>query len=162
MRGYLMRGGLLTYGIEPYLGAFAEHNFHPLLSWRARISLLRDFQPGATIGYGQTHVVNRASRIATLSVGYADGLSRRLSNLGEVLVRGRRCPIVGRVSMDQCQIDVTEIANAITLGDVATLVGGRRRGPNNHSRNGRADQHDAARAHVRAYRACSANVRLIA
>jgi alanine racemase len=122
-RGFLMRGGLLTYGIEPFRGAFDGIALRPILSWRARVTLIRDFEAAATIGYGQTYTVHRPSRIATIAVGYADGLSRRLSNLGEMLIRGRRCPIVGRVSMDQCQVDVTAISDEIAVGDVATIVG---------------------------------------
>jgi alanine racemase len=123
-RGYLMRGGLLLYGIEPYRGAFdGLPDLKPVLSWRARVTLVRDLPAGATVGYGQTHTLARPSRIATLPVGYADGLSRRLSNRGVILVRGRRYPIVGRVSMDQCQIDVTDAGGEVQVGDVAALIG---------------------------------------
>ena len=123
VRAYLMRGGLLTYGIEPYRGAYDGIDLLPTLAWRARVTLIRDFAAGTTIGYGQSYIVERPSRIATLAVGYADGLSRRLSNCGLVLIRGKRCPIVGRVSMDQCQVDVTEIAGLVQLGDAVTLIG---------------------------------------
>lgn len=124
VRGFLDRAGLLLYGIEPYRAAFeGVEGIRPALAWRARITLLKDLPTGATVGYGRTHTLTRPSRIATLAVGYADGLSRRLSNSGHVLLHGRHCPLVGRVSMDQCQIDVTEIAGLISLGDTATLIG---------------------------------------
>jgi alanine racemase len=80
--------------------------------------------PSATLG-GTTAVTIRepdGSRVATLAAGYADGLPRRLSGVGHVLLRGRRCPILGRVSMDQCQIDVTD-APDVAPGDAATLIG---------------------------------------
>jgi alanine racemase len=83
---------------------------------------VRDLPAGATIGYGRTHTLTRPSRIATLAAGYADGLSRRLSNIGHVLLHGRRVPLVGRVSMDQCQVDVTNVPSVQT-GDVATIIG---------------------------------------
>ena len=123
-RGFLKRCGLLIYGIEPYPGAFSGlPGLAPVLSWRARVTLLRDLPAGATIGYGQTHTLDRPSRIATLAVGYADGLSRDLSNGGVILLHGRRYPLVGRVSMDQCQVDVSSAHGDIAVGDVATLIG---------------------------------------
>lgn len=66
--------------------------------------------------------MEKPSRIATIGIGYGDGLSRELSNRGVVLIRGQRCPLVGRVSMDQCQIDVTAVPE-VRIGDVATLIG---------------------------------------
>ncbi len=94
----------------------------PILRWRTEIVRLKDLPPGHAIGYGTTFHTTRASRIATLPVGYADGYSRRFSNRGEVLVRGRRAPVVGRVSMDLVTIDVTDIDDA-TLGDEVVLLG---------------------------------------
>ena len=94
----------------------------PLLRWRTEIVRLKDLPPGHAIGYGTTFHTTRASRIATLPVGYADGYDRRFSNRGEVLVRGRRAPVVGRVSMDLVTIDVTDIADA-ALGDEVVLLG---------------------------------------
>jgi len=77
---------------------------------------------GAGVGYGQTWTAPAARRVATLAVGYADGLHRRQSNRGHVLLRGKRAPIVGTVSMDQTTVDVTEIPG-VTIGDMATLIG---------------------------------------
>jgi alanine racemase len=126
VRGVLVRTGLLLYGIEPFRRAFstaALPKLEPVLTWKARLSLLRDLPAGATVGYGRTHTLTRPSRIATVAAGYADGLPRRLSNCGSVLVQGRRFPIVGRISMDQCQIDITEAPASISLGDVAIIIG---------------------------------------
>ena len=93
-----------------------------VLRWRTEIARLKELPPGHAVGYGTTFRTARASRIATLPVGYADGYNRRLSNRGEVLVRGRRAPVVGRVSMDLVTIDVTDIPDA-TPGDEVVLLG---------------------------------------
>lgn len=118
----LCRAGLLLYGIAPYAGALHGLALRPALSLHARVTLLKDLPRGATIGYGQTHTLTRASRIATVPAGYGDGWLRTLSNRGEVLIGGQRCPIVGRVSMDQCQVDVTEVPT-VDIGDLVTLIG---------------------------------------
>jgi len=124
VRGHLVRAGLLLYGIEPFAGAFSGlPGLAPALAWKARVTLVRDLPAGSTVGYGRTHTLARPSRVATVAAGYADGLSRRLSNAGTVLVRGVRCPIVGRVSMDQCQIDVTDVAAPVAAGETVTLIG---------------------------------------
>ena len=124
VRGVLFRTGLLLCGIAPYRAApDDEPEIRPILSWRARINLLRDLPVGAAIGYGRTHTLTRPSRIATVAVGYADGLSRRLSNAGRLLLQNHRFPLVGRVSMDQCQIDVTDAPSAVHIGDVVTIIG---------------------------------------
>ena len=83
---------------------------------------LKDLPRGHAVGYGTTFHTTRPSRIATLPVGYADGYSRLLSNNGEVIVRGKRAPVVGRVSMDLVTIDVTDVAGA-ALGDEVVLLG---------------------------------------
>jgi alanine racemase len=94
----------------------------PVMRWRTEIARLKDLPQGHAIGYGTTFHTTRPSRIATLPVGYADGYSRLLSNRGEVLVHGRRVPVVGRVSMDLVTIDVTDIPDA-ALGDEVVLLG---------------------------------------
>jgi alanine racemase len=94
----------------------------PVLRWRTGIMRLKDLPPGHAVGYGATFHTARPSRIATLPVGYADGYDRLLSNRGEILVRGQRAPVVGRVSMDLVTIDVTHIDGA-AVGDEAVLLG---------------------------------------
>jgi len=91
-------------------------------SLRARIVLLKTVDAGAPIGYAGTFVTARDSRIATLAIGYEDGLRRGLSNQGKVIVREQLAPIVGRVSMDLTLVDVTEVKDA-TLGDEAVIIG---------------------------------------
>jgi alanine racemase len=122
-RGYLYRPGAILYGIEPYRNAFAGTALQPVMTWKTQVALVRDLPAGFPIGYGRTYTLTRPSRIATLAVGYADGLPRRLSNLGYVLIRGQRFPLVGRISMDQCQVDVTNATFPIQTGDIVTLIG---------------------------------------
>ncbi|HEV7241466.1 MAG TPA: alanine racemase [Thermoanaerobaculia bacterium] len=112
--GDYVRVGIALYG--------AEAPTEPVMRWRTEIARLKELPPGHAIGYGTTFFTKRASRIATLPVGYADGYNRRLSNRAEVLVRGRRAPVVGRVSMDLVTIDVTDIEDA-ELGDEVVLLG---------------------------------------
>lgn len=119
--GDWVRVGIALYGANP-LGAGRRPTLHPVMRWRTEIVRLKDLPPGHAVGYGTTFHTGRASRIATLPVGYADGYNRRLSNRGEVLVRGRRAPVVGRVSMDAVTIDVTDVPDA-TLGDEVVLLG---------------------------------------
>jgi alanine racemase len=123
VRQVLVRPGGLLYGIEPYPNSLEPVGVVPILTWKARIALVRELPTGMSVGYSRTHFLTRPTRVATLSVGYYDGLSRRLSNIGHVLVGGQRFPIIGRVSMDQCQIDITEATSEITVGSVATIIG---------------------------------------
>lgn len=124
VRGVLHRAGLSLYGIEPFAGAFAAlPDLRQTLTWQARIVLIRDLPQGATVGYGRTHTLARPSRIATVACGYGDGYPRRLSNRGMVRLRDQTLPIVGRVSMDQMQVDVSDAAKPAKLGDMVTLLG---------------------------------------
>lgn len=93
-----------------------------VVSVRARVILTRDAEPGATVGYGATHRAEARERWATLSIGYGDGLPRLLGNRGHALLRGRRVPIVGRISMDVTVVDITGVPR-VDPGDVATLIG---------------------------------------
>jgi len=118
--GDYARVGIALYGAEPLdSGGF---RLEPVMRWRTEIARLKTLPPGHGIGYGTTFTTKRESRIATLPVGYADGYSRALSNLADVLVRGRRAPIAGRVAMDLITIDVTDVAGA-AVGDEVVLLG---------------------------------------
>lgn len=116
-----VRVGISAYGVVPQ-GAPWGQNLAPVMSLRTRIVFLKDLPAGSRVGYEGTYVTRDTRRIATLPVGYNDGVPWRLSNTGEVLVRGQRAPIVGRVSMDYTTIDVTDIPG-VEAGDVATLIG---------------------------------------
>lgn len=118
--GEYVRVGLTLYGGEA-LDAGASR-LEPVMRWRTAIMRLKTLPSGHAVGYGMTFHTHRTTRIAVLPVGYADGYNRLLSNRGEVLVRGRRAPVVGRVSMDLVTVDVTEIPEA-SLGDEVVLLG---------------------------------------
>ena len=122
--GDFARVGIALYGAEP-LDANSPR-LESVMRWRTAIGRLKELPPGHAIGYGTTFRTSRASRIATLPIGYADGYRRGLSNRGEVLVRGKRAPVVGRVSMDLTTIDVTDIPDA-ALGDEVILLGRQER-----------------------------------
>jgi alanine racemase len=93
-----------------------------VLRWRTEIMRLKELPAGYGVGYGTTFRTDRPTRIATLPVGYADGYDRRLSNNADVLVRGKRAPVVGRISMDLVTINVTNIPDA-RFGDEVILLG---------------------------------------
>jgi alanine racemase len=118
----MVRPGLMLYGYNPLERDPAGGGLHPVLSFLTRIVYVKQVSAGVPISYGRTFVTKRESLIATLPVGYADGYSRGLSNRGEVLVRGRRVPVVGRVCMDMTMIDVTDVAG-VCEGDEVVLIG---------------------------------------
>ncbi len=118
--GDYVRTGIALYGAEPL--DVNSPKLEPLMRWRTAVARLKELPPGHAIGYGTTFVTKRASLIATLPVGYADGYNRRLSNRGEVIVRGQRAPVVGRVSMDLVTIDVTDVPD-VQVGDEVVLLG---------------------------------------
>jgi alanine racemase len=115
----LLRPGIALYGYGPHA---AERGLQPVLSWKTRIAALRTIGTGEAVSYNATFRASRPTRIALLPVGYADGYNRLLSNRGDVLVRGCRAPIAGRVTMDQTMIDVSDIADA-AIGDEVVLLG---------------------------------------
>ncbi len=116
-----VRPGIGAYGILP-AGLRGASELRPVLSLHSQVVFLKDVPTGARIGYAGIWRAPGPTRIATLPVGYNDGLSWRLGNRGEVLVRGTRARIVGRVSMDYTTIDVGHIPG-VTVGDRVTLVG---------------------------------------
>ncbi len=116
----LVRPGIALFGVEPKAGLCRE--LRPVMRVRTEIVALRDLPVGATAGYGGTWVAQRPSRIATVPIGYADGLVRALSNQGSLLVRGRRAPIAGAVSMDMTMLDVTDV-EAVRVGDECCVLG---------------------------------------
>ncbi len=118
----LARAGIIMYGLKPNAALAVPLDLKPVLSFRTRISHMKEVHPGDCISYGRTYRAESVRRIATVTVGYADGYSRLLSNRGEVLVSGTRCRITGRVCMDQMMIDVTDVPHA-AVGSVVTLIG---------------------------------------
>jgi alanine racemase len=119
----IVRPGLALFGVSPCVGSEPlTRELHGVMRVRTEVVALREVDAGAAVGYGATWRAPRRSRIATLPVGYADGLSRRLSNRGHVLIRGRRAPIVGAVSMDMAMVDVTDVPGA-SIRDEVVLLG---------------------------------------
>lgn len=116
----LVRPGIILYGLQPSSEVKCEKLKH-VMSFRATVSMVKTIKKGETIGYGRTFCANSERKIATVSVGYADGYSRRLSNKGKVLVNGEIANVVGNVCMDHIMIDVTGID--VKAGDVVTLFG---------------------------------------
>jgi len=118
----LVRPGLIIYGMYP------KHTFprliklKPVLALKTKIVYIKETPPGRSISYGRTYVTQKHTKIATLPIGYADGYARNLSNRAEALVRGRRAPVVGKVTMDQTMIDVGHIKGA-KVGDEVVLIG---------------------------------------
>ncbi len=116
-----VRPGIAAYGALP-ADLPGANELRPVLSLRTQVVFMKDVRAGTAIGYASTWTARRRTRIATLPLGYADGVPLRLSNRGVVLVRGRRAPIVGQVSMDYTTIDVTDI-EGVAVGDRVTLIG---------------------------------------
>lgn len=119
----IIRPGIALFGVEPRAGVCPE--LRPAMRVSTAVIALRDLEPGDSVGYGATFRAARPSRIATIPIGYADGLSRALSNVGHVLIRGVRAPIVGNVSMDLTTIDVTDIPG-VSLGDECVVLGAQK------------------------------------
>jgi alanine racemase len=120
--GNLVRPGILLYGAYPSPVLKNLIHLKPVMTLKTRIHFLKSVPSGFRISYGGTFVTRRESLIATLPIGYADGYSRTLSNRGEVLVRGKRAPVVGKVCMDFIMVDVTDIPK-VSLGDEVVLLG---------------------------------------
>ncbi len=118
----LVRAGIALYGLHPSEDAPCPSEFRPALALKTQIAQLKDLPPGEPVSYGGAWVTPRPSRIAVLPIGYADGFRRGPTTWGEVLVGGRRAPVVGRVCMDMCMIDVTDIPG-VRVGDEVVLIG---------------------------------------
>lgn len=133
------RLGIILYGLKPDYMNILPNGINPVLSWKSVVSMVKEVNPGDTIGYGRSFVAENKTRIATIPTGYADGYSRLLSNKGWVLINGAKAPIVGRICMDQMMVDITDIPNVqfdtevvligksgneeITADDLANLYG---------------------------------------
>lgn len=117
-----VRPGIALYGYTPSRTIEGILPLKPILSLRSRITHLRKVPSGTSISYGRTFITRRDSIIAIIPIGYADGYSRRLSNRGMVLIRGRRAQIVGRVCMDMLIADVTDIPG-VNLTEEVILLG---------------------------------------
>ncbi|MFH1995431.1 MAG: alanine racemase, partial [Candidatus Omnitrophota bacterium] len=118
----LVRPGIIVFGIYPKRNFERLIDLKPALSLKTKIVFLKDTPPGRSISYGRTYITQRHTKIATLPIGYADGYGRILSNKAEVLIRGQRAPVVGKVTMDQTMVDVGRV-RGVKVGDEVVLIG---------------------------------------
>ncbi len=119
----LIRPGIIFYGILDKKKTVKNNlNIFPILSFKSKIVFLKEVKKNTSISYGRTFFTNRNSKIATIPVGYGDGYYRTLSNKADVLINGKRCPIVGTICMDQMMVDVTNCVN-VHIGDDVVLIG---------------------------------------
>ena len=119
----MVRAGISLYGLRPSeTEDLSKQKLLPALSLYSHVIHVKEVKSGMGISYGSTFVADKAMRVATIPVGYADGYPRSLSNRGYVLIHGQKAPILGRVCMDQMMVDVTEIAG-VQVGTKVTLIG---------------------------------------
>jgi len=118
----MVRPGIIQHGLDPSDDILCPSDFRPVLTLKTLIAAVKTLPPGSRISYGGTYITSDYERIAVIPIGYADGFRRKPNHWGEVLVRGRRASIVGRVCMDQCMIDVTHLPD-VKLGDEVVLIG---------------------------------------
>ncbi len=119
----MVRAGIVLYGLYPSAALRNTPALKPVLSLRSVVSHVKRIKPGATVSYGREFTAQRELTVATVPVGYADGYFRLLASGGaQVLLHGKRCPILGRICMDQMMVDVTGLSK-VEIGDVVTLIG---------------------------------------
>ena len=121
----IVRPGCIIYGFYPSQESQKVINLVPALCFKSRIVFIKTMPNNSFIGYGKTYKTSRDTKIATISVGYADGYNRLLSNLGKMLIKGKRVSVLGRVCMDQIMVDITDIEN-VKVGDEVIIWGGQR------------------------------------
>jgi len=119
----MVRSGIMMYGLYPSNEVNKKKvELKPAMTLKVKISNVKEVPSGTGISYGQTFVTTRKSKIATIPIGYADGYSRLLTSKAEVAVKGKRVPVVGKICMDQCMIDVTDVED-VQIGDEVILFG---------------------------------------
>ncbi|MEK7540012.1 MAG: alanine racemase [Patescibacteria group bacterium] len=123
----MVRVGIALYGQYPSLANQAslhgQFQLQPILTWQAPVLHVKPVAVGEVVGYGCTYTVTQPTSIAVVGAGYADGVNRLLSNTGRMLLNGQTCPIIGRVSMNSCTLDVTHLSQPPQVGEFATLLG---------------------------------------
>jgi len=118
----MVRGGIAMYGYHPGPGCGECVDLRPVLTWKTAVTHIKEIRPGDTVSYGRRYTASSPRLIATLPVGYGDGYKRCLSNKIDVLIHGKRAPVVGTICMDQCMADVTDIGG-MRVGDEVILLG---------------------------------------
>ena len=119
----MVRPGLLLYGYDPGFRA-PRIPVSPVMTLATQVLVVRDLPKGVGVSYGGQFTTRRPTRVATIPVGYADGYPRAMSGRAEVLIHGRRAPVLGTICMDMCMVDVTDIPERVGPGDAAVLLGG--------------------------------------
>ena len=124
----MVRAGLILYGFKPdgCPEAYTDIRLTPVMTWYAKVVHVKTVPEGTTVSYGRHFKAMRPTKVVTVSVGYADGLSRRLSNGFELIVNGQRLPIIGNVCMDMCMLDATDMEGDVKKGDIVTIFGKER------------------------------------
>ncbi|CAN5891291.1 alanine racemase [soil metagenome] len=118
----IARPGLMLYGFSPL--ASYQALLRPVLTWKTKVTLVRELPAGHGISYGRTFITTKPTQVATLACGYADGYPRQVSGRdASVLIQGQRCAVLGRITMDQCMVDVTALGDKAQAGDEAVLMG---------------------------------------
>jgi alanine racemase len=117
-----VRVGHLLYGLYPSMETSESIKVKPAMSLKAKVIFIKEVEKGTPISYGKTYIAKKKTKIATIPLGYADGYSRLLSNKGEVLIRGKRAKVVGRVCMDAFMVDVSHIPD-VKVGDEVVVMG---------------------------------------
>lgn len=119
-----VRVGLLQFGILPHPHSLlARVHAEPVFSFHTRVGLVKELPAGTGISYGRTFTLSRPSVVAIVTAGYGDGIARACSNRAHVLIHGQRCPVLGRVTMDQTIVDITGVKEKVNCGDAVVLVG---------------------------------------
>jgi alanine racemase len=121
MRLNMARCGETVYGLVPRRDLSKSLNLEPVVEWKTRLVWIQSVASGVSVGYGQTWIAKRDSRIGTISVGYADGYRRSFSNRAHVLVKGKIAPVVGKLSMQMTMIDLTDIPDAVVNDEVVVM-----------------------------------------
>ena len=112
----MVRPGLILYGYDSCEGATEKLDLKPICKFKSKITFLKEVEANTSIGYSRSYITDRKTKVATIPIGYADGLRRALSNKGEVVIRGKRVPIIGSVCMDSFMVDVTDVED-VSAGD---------------------------------------------
>ncbi|MEK7285839.1 MAG: alanine racemase [Nitrospirota bacterium] len=116
-----VRPGLMLYGYSPLEGK-KSFTLRPVMTIRSRVIAIKTVPANTSISYGRTYVTKQTTKVATIGIGYADGYPRALSNCGEMIAKGRRVPVIGRVCMDMTMLDVTKVPKLL-VGDFVTVIG---------------------------------------
>jgi len=122
----LVRPGLILFGLSPFdetQNALLKFDLKPAMQIKSYVIMNKQVETGVDVSYGRTFTTKRPSKIVTVPIGYADGYLRSLSNKAHVLIHGQKAPVVGRVCMDQCMVDVTDLEGDVCIGDEVVLIG---------------------------------------